>query len=557
MAVNILTPISIWKDMYLPSVVTSVPISEVVENGIVKKRFFIDGRKTDQGQVEIFATIVKKQSVDKAPAILMLKEFENDSILPSMTEIAKEGYIAFTVDIEGKNKSGEYSTIYPEDINYANYSIAKENLTTLLRTAKESCYYEWAYVLKYAIWYLHGCDFVTKIGVIGSGINVTSLWQAVAFNEVVSAFVPIFNIGWKFYKGHYKFDNEPEIIFPDEELSFIAGIEPQSYASYVKCPTFAICNSNDILFDSDRAHDTIKRVDNDVKGIYYENKCLHGLTNEAINTIKAFFYKTLKCEEKVDFIEPNISSKISNGEITVTVDTLDSAVKSVSLYASEEQIKTEFRNYIRIDKCKTKGSAFIFKYVPFNKSKRVIFFATATLQDGSFISTNIEAVEFKEEDFSSNFSNQVFYSSREEGAENIFASKNKIRFNEIFNSKKDILPVKTGAQGIKGLSIKSGIISFAIQNVKYKPAFDSILMFDLFSVEAGEVFVKCYLDYYGDRKEYSCCIKLSPSKAWVNNKIDFSRFKTEEGFSLKESDEIEAIEFYCDKDVLINNILWI
>lgn len=556
MSVNILTPVTIWKDFSISHTINSTFISEVSEDDIITKRFFIDGRNTENGQVKIFCTIKQKESVKNAPAVLMIKEFNDDSIDASLNQIANEGYIACTVDIEGKVDGVKNFTIYPEDINYANYNISKDTIYKITNTAKETCWYEWATVIKYAISFLKNNLKIDKIGVIGAGENVTALWQAVAFNEEVSAFVPVYNIGWKSYKGHYKFDNEPEIIFPDEELMLVAGIEPQSYASYVKCPTFAVCNSNDILFESDRAHDTIKRVDNDIKGIYYDKSVLHGLTNESVKTIKIFLDEILKGEKAVDFIEPLISSKKSNGEIIITVETFNE-IENLTLFASEEQIKTEFRSYIAYTNYKRKENLYIFKYTPFYKSKRVHFFATALLQNGGLISTNIESVEFETNEVKQEFQKQILYSSRESGGENIFLSKEKIKFNEIFEKKKEILSIKNGPQGIKGLSMKNGIISFAIKSLKYKPNFDSILMLDLFSKEKANVFVKVYTSYFENRKEYFFHLSLDTSKAWINNKIDFSKFKTEEGMSLKENDEIDAIEFSCDKEVLINNILWI
>ncbi|MBQ0099140.1 MAG: hypothetical protein KBS91_01160, partial [Firmicutes bacterium] len=333
MSINILTPVSIWKDFILPQNINAVFLSEISENGIITKRFFVDGRETEKGQVKILLTIMQKESVKNAPALFMLKEFEKDAIFSSMKQIALDGYIACTVDIEGKVEGLSNYTIYPEDIEYANYSDIKDNLYKISNSAKETCWYEWAYVIKYAIGFLRNNLSIDKIGVIGAGENVTALWQAVAFNDSVSAFVPIYNTGWKSYKGHYKFDDEPEIIFPDEELSFVAGIEPQSYASYVKCPTYSVCNNNDILFEPDRAHDTIKRIDNSVKGILYENKCLHGLTNESVKAIKVFLDETLK-KDNIEFNEPLISSKLSNGEITVTIETFNE-IEDITLYASE------------------------------------------------------------------------------------------------------------------------------------------------------------------------------------------------------------------------------
>ena len=104
---------------------------------------------------------------EKAPAILLLRDFDNGSDEQVIENLAKKGYIVLSVDIAGKDEGKELFTEYPESLNYANYSLAKDSLYSVTEDVNDTCWYEWTAVVRYALKYLRGLDCVSSVG--GSG----------------------------------------------------------------------------------------------------------------------------------------------------------------------------------------------------------------------------------------------------------------------------------------------------------------------------------------------------------------------------------------------------
>ena len=154
----------------------------------------------------------------------------------------------------------------------------------------------------------------------------------------------------------------------------------------------------------------------------------------------------------------------------------------VNLFASEEILNPSKRCYKRIDNFSQNGNNYIFRYKPYHKSERAIFFATVYYQSGIHLSPNIKVVEFTENEVKELPSNPVLYSSRDIGSENIFISFKDKDVENIISLNNEI-QIKNGTQGIKGISTSGGIITYSVLTKKHKPNKDNILMFDFHNEE--------------------------------------------------------------------------
>ena len=103
------------------------------------------------------------------------------------------------------------------------------------------------------------------MGAIGIGGAATALWQAAAVSGNFDCVVFSCNSGWYAYRGINKFGGVQEPGFSDGTLSFIAGVEPQSYARQIKCPILILAPTNSPVFPCDRAYDTVARTE---EGVY-------------------------------------------------------------------------------------------------------------------------------------------------------------------------------------------------------------------------------------------------------------------------------------------------
>ena len=110
---------------------------------------------------------------------------------------------------------------------------------------------------------------------------------------------------------------------------------------------------------------------------------------------------------------------------------------------------------------------------------------------------------------------------------------------------------------MQGITCKSGVNTFSISAEKVKPESDALIMFDAFVKEGGDITVKLITDYFGQKTVYSATAKVVGEEIWQNVKFSVNAFKTAEGIPLKSYDKVDAIEFYSDKEYLINNALWV
>ena len=124
--------------------------------------------------------------------------------------------------------------------------------------------------------------------------------------------------------------------------------------------------------------------------------------------------------------------------------------------------------------------------------------------------------------------------------------------------KNGIVEVKKGPMGINGAHSPKGLLTFKINAKTDRPQERAMLMFDIYSKEAGAMAVKLIADYFGEKTEYFAWVTVMGGEVWQNVKIELSRFKTEQGMALKDFSKINAMEFVqTDKEFLVNNALWV
>ncbi|MCD8293653.1 MAG: hypothetical protein LUE27_00190 [Clostridia bacterium] len=198
---------------------------------------------------------------------------------------------------------GEYYTVYPENVKYANYAVCKNNLCFADNGADKTCWYEWAAAGLYARKYIQertGNDAIAVVGIREGGEVIWKMAVARQFRCAVS----ICAAGWKSATG-LKYEKltasdaraasiaaaaaanrkktgrwdrkEKEKEKEKEEeakpavtsgldddyfvrYNFMASLDSQSYAPHVKCPVYILCSVNDPRFDYDRAYDTYLRI---------------------------------------------------------------------------------------------------------------------------------------------------------------------------------------------------------------------------------------------------------------------------------------------------------
>lgn len=183
MAGTIYTPVTLWEDFSLDLPMTATISKEYEKDGIVFRKTHFTGRRTSSGTVNIFALAAFDKNNTLMPAVLILPNYSKGVDEATVELFARRGYFAFMVDYGGNGKEGE-RTEYPEDISYAHYTGDEECIHRIETDAKETCWYEWCAVGRYALYYLSKHKRVSCTGGFGIKHGATGYVAAGGFRAV-------------------------------------------------------------------------------------------------------------------------------------------------------------------------------------------------------------------------------------------------------------------------------------------------------------------------------------------------------------------------------------
>ncbi len=561
---KILTPTTLWKSFELPDSVGANLLEEQNIDGTIFSKLIIEGRTLKDGKVSIYAELMRNASKEKCPAILLLEDFSISKKSKLAKDLLSKGYSVLTVDLEGYLEGKEHYTEYPQSISYANYDSVKDNIYAIKKDAKATCWYEWCAVLKYAVKYLKGLPYVSKVGAFGISTVATALWQMVGSDQSLDANVIALNSGWIGYKDIYKFGDMVEPQFTSEMCQFIAGIDSQSYAMHIKTPTLLLNATNDSAFDVDRAQDTMSKIPEETyEATYISINNTDRINNSAYNNALLFFDKFLR-DAKIDLPKQSeIKCELDSGTIIIDVKTdteCKAKIDKVEIYVAEEMINPTLRCWQKLEVKKGQDGVYLSEYSPYKEGEIVFAFAIVEYKNGFKSSTNLIAKRFTAVQVNNTFKSNILYSSRLLNSHSIFtpATPSNLTAKKVDVVDRGVVREKKGPMGITGVTCSGGLLTFALASKKYQPKDGSIFMLDAYLKEQSTLTVKLISDYFANKTEYFVKVNLLGGDVWHNAKIEMNKFKTAEGMALKDYSKINALEISVDKgEFLINNLLWL
>ena len=553
----IYTPSSIWKNFLVDAEPSFISAGRKEQDGIIFENGYIEGRYVDGVRIKIFVSSARKEK-NKMPAVLVFNDFSINDDKNLLVELANQGYFAVMVNIAGKTDASDNYTVYPEKISFANLEESNYKATEINEDITKICYYEWCGVAQYVVSYIKSLSFVTKIGALGINDGATTLWHLLATTEDISCAVFVNNTGWKVYEGKSKFLSGVEEGYSDGKIAYSAGIEPQSYATHIKCPTLILSCTNSKDYDCDRAYDTFARIDEKLyKAISYSVNRTYSIQKSTFNDGFIFFEKFL--QSKRTALPKPIELKNSEGEnlvITAKVDNRN--VKSVSLYVAEGVVEPRERCWKKYSEITSIEDKYVFDYLPNIQNGFVCWFVKAEYKTGYEVSSRIFAKQIVNKAKKSAKASNIVYTSREPFFDSQFASANEDEIKSVIDVMGNAeVEVKSGPLKMLGITGKGGIYSFNVCNEKISKDANSVLMFDVNLKNSGTIVVKLISDCFNNRVEYSAFANVVGENIWQNVKFSINNFKTAEGLPLKSYEKIQVIEFNSSEEFLINNVLWI
>ena len=566
-ASKILTPSVIWKDFKGDLPLKESKINEMTYDGICYNEIYFSGRETASGRVRIYGLYAYPAGLaknKKTGGVLILPDFCDTVDLETVNHYAKQGYCVLMVDYRGESESVPNHTNYPAEIDYANYERAGENLFRVPHTAKETCWYEWVAVSKYALSYLASKPEVGKIGVIGikQGGNVG--WQLIANEPRVSCFVTLFGVGWQAYKGIFKYSgDDKELAMDDERYRYIGGVDAHAYAQYAACPILYLAGTNSPDFDCDRSTDTLARLKANVSATFnFAPRFCSVVDKKCDDDIALFFKKYLSGEGVVTdkFYLPapsqiNLAQGDDNRSIFAEVIPEEpSKVQSISVFVSEGIIDPSKRNWTLAVPVKQEDNKRYFKCALGGASEFACAFAQVTYKNGATISSRITGKKIQSEQ---PFSNKLLYNSKSGTGDFTVLNETTSALGKIFFCEPRGVELVACANGIAGAHSVYGLLSYKVGEKRFTADARSIIKLDVYCEEFTRLTVTLAVDQGDGPEDFSATFMLKSSKVWQNVQISLGEFKSEKLLGIKDFSDMTALKFQAESRFAVNNILLI
>lgn len=566
----IVSAISLWKkfDLTTPLSVSEWDIAQ--RHGARWSRVSFCGHQVEDGTVRIYARFCKPKGTGKKPAVLLLP----DAGMPLDEELCRyfvdKGYAVLMPDYSGKtatDKDSDFRTVYPPSLDYANYERARglydmENDLA----ADKTTWFEWLYVALFSVRFLKAREDIGNIGVVGVRKGGELAWQTLLSPDVQCG-VPINAVGWRSFSGVAKFGDNVAHNLSDDKHRYIAAVEAQSYAPYVKCPVLVLCALRDDTFDCDRAYDTYSRIGNDDgNALVYSSNSGACIGPNGLNDLDLFLEKNLKGREIYIPDTLNVSVKETSDGLEVTVDCdKEGILEETGVFYAEADVKTkcadrDWRQIYRADGKTVKDGRAVCKIKPFEGASAVFVYAYAKYINGFRVMSKITAKRLSNPDPNA-VKRRMLFSGKEMDSFGV-AEYKEYSIADIFLEQEAMPKKSIGYGGIAGAFSVGGIKTYKIGSPTYKPDENALLEFDVYfhaddtlcvSVDVG--------DMERESERYTYRTEIKGGGKWKRIILKAADFKGVNcGSPLSGFAEGRALVFDCEREeteFAITNILWL
>lgn len=556
---NILTPLSLWNDFENLLDINAEAISKKESGLMTVETIAFSGRETGKGRVRIAAAFAWNTQSPSTETVLVLPD-SNDTIDEKVLEyFVSKGYSALMVDYRGIWENCEFYTHYPEDIEYANVSKCSRYKDFVDDSADKTCWYEWVIVGLYARKYIKERTCNENIAVVGFRDGGEIAWK-LGVAEKFSCIVPICAAGWSAYRGISKYvTQDPKM--DDERYRFIAGIDSQAYAPYVKCPVLLLCSTNDKRFDYDRAYDTFSRINPEfvkeslISYSVFTGPCIDGNS----------------CNNMFLFLDKNLGKREINipnpAEVSVETDEQQNLVAKVAIdgtdeieecvaYLSEDCLDSALREW---NTCPVKEvvseTERLFYLNIYEKPSTIFVICHVKYKNGFTVWSKIIVRKLNGKFRNMQKKNKVLYSNTYGTAGFSLADSKLNTIGGLLISDDNALPkLVEKSKGISGLYSPCGLSSFRINNPVYAPSAGNVLSVDVFCDLTENVNISFIDRETGE--EYSAVFNVIGG-VWQKIIAESKVFKNANGVALDTFEKELKFTINSLSPFAINNFIWL
>lgn len=526
-------------------------------DGITYEQVRFLGRSVGEERVVVSGIFAHAQDNVSPDGVLIIPDSNATVDEDLLSLFVKNGYSALMVDIRGKRGDEGSYTVYPESIYYANFADAGRNIDFVDDSADKTTWYEWVAVGLYARKYLaqRNCK---NVGVVGIRDGGEVAWK-LAFAGDFACAVPVCAEGWRAYRGYNKFGGG-EPAFDEERHRFIAAIDSQSYAPYVKCPILMLCSTNDPAFDYDRAYDTFSRINPDFidkSVIAYSIKSNACIGRKSVKDMFMFLDKYVK-QRQVFISKPAelIVGMDEESNLTAKVVADNSGeIARVGVYMAEDCLDPVIRDWMTA-RPKTGGDDNMEFYLDVYEKTKVLFaICYVTYTNGFTVWSKITVKKLGGAFRNSCHASNVLYSSRNGTDCFSLADCEDYAISKTFFVNEDFFPKVTEHGGkLKGIYSPCGLTTYRLSRARFAPVAGSVLSLDAYA--ESDCLMEFTVISRTDGELYSAKIGLVGG-AWQNSVLENKLFKNSAGKPLDDFTSGLTLTIRCSSEYAVNNVMWL
>lgn len=560
MANTFLTPVTLWKDFDDTLPLEVMTLSERNEDGIIQRDIRFLGRRAGVRRVNIYAKYVFPEKAGRFPAIMVFFEAGNPFDEVFVKRFVRRGYGVLCVDYCGDNGT-DLHTVYPPAVDYANYVRAGTHLNKAEPTARETSWYEWAGVARYAAKFLATREEVTKYGAIGLRTGGEIIFKIAPYVKL-GCMISVCAAGWLAYRGREKFTGEKQV-FDEEHHRFIAGLDSQSYAPYINCPVLLLSAVNDTKHDYDRVYDTFQQLNPAIQKSFLYSSHGNGLIgSHSIADIDLFLDKYLK--DMSVFVSDTVDLAVEENDCgdlvaKVTFDK-DAELKECGIFFTEQISGAHARDWTRVlgSLNEVKDNSVVIPLSIYEKSSRALVYAFANYSNNFSVTSKIQEVVITKPYRNACLKSRIIYSAERDSLNGVSGFRRRARsiascFADSTGVDAKLLP---GYGGLLGATAEAGLVSYRVNEPRYAAPDGASLRLDAYCKEDAHLKVIFYFDG-NEEKAFATEVWLEGGGKWKSFCFDASDFKSQTGEHIENFRNAVSLVFIGDKEVLINNILWI
>ncbi|MGN1060649.1 MAG: hypothetical protein ACI4QN_02840 [Candidatus Coproplasma sp.] len=554
----ILTPVSLWKDFSDGINTEEVSCESLMKDGIKYEYVSFYGRNTQKDRVLIYGVIASAESSPSKNCVLILQDADKDIDENLLAYFVNKGYTAMCVDYCGRREGVQKHTVFPEDVNYANWEACKYNLLKIEESAKETCWFEWTAVGVYARLFLTEKFATESVGLVGINVGGEIVWKLAYAAEFACA-ITVNACGWRAYRGASKF-NGSEHGFSEADYKFIAGLDSQSYAPYVKCPVLILCSTGEVNFNYDRAYDTFSRINPKFapsSSIAYSLNC--DMCIDANCEKDMFMFLDSNVKKRYVFmpkpVDVNIVMDEEQNLLACVKCDRSGIVEKCGAFISEDSIDFSTRNWSSaplINRDNPYECEFALNV--YEKTSSVFVIAYASYSSGFTVWSKVAVKKVTGRFRNSRSKSKILYSNNF-GPESFTpenCSANSV--GGVFLDGDEAMPHVINLCGLYGVYSICGLKTKRIMCPQFMPDKESILKFDICSEEDTSVTVKLTTKYA--REEYVATVNIIGG-VWQSQIIEPKLLKNKSGVSLSDFTECESVSVNAEGKFALNNLMWL